>query len=173
MFNNYNQLINLRKIIHPLLLFGLECFEKTNIIYTNKLDLENYQGSVIYSPNHSNVHDFPMICQILKKHVYVLVGNDIDNGFFNTTMLKMNGVIFVDRKEKESCKKAKEKIIELLLKGESIVMFPEGTWNLDSVNLIHDFKWGIIDIAKKAKVPILPIGMKYNILFFLFVFKFI
>lgn len=154
---------DLRKAIHPLLFAGLECVEKTNIVYTNELNLEGYSGPLIYSPNHSNVHDFPMICRILKEHVYVLVGNDIDNGLFNTLMLKINGVIFVNRKDKKSCQEAKEKMIELLKSGHRVVMFPEGSWNLDSVNLIHDFKWGIIDIAKKANVPILPIGMKYNI----------
>lgn len=155
--------IDFRRILHPILLTGLDMVENTNIVFTNQLDMEGYEGPVIYSPNHSNVHDFPMICKILREHVYVLVGNDIDNGIFNTLMLKLNGVIFVDRTNKENCKLAKEKIIELLSKGKKVVMFPEGTWNLDSVNLIHDFKWGIIDIAKRAEVPIVPIGMKYNI----------
>lgn len=152
-----------RSIIHPILLQGLNMVEKTNIVYTNELDLKGYNGPVIYAPNHSNVHDFPMICRILKRHVYVLVGNDIDNGFFNTKMLELNGVVFVDRKDKTSCRLAKNAILELLAKGESVVMFPEGTWNLDSVKLIHDFKWGIIDIARISGFPILPIGMKYNI----------
>ena len=152
-----------REKIHPILMTGLKVVEKTPIVFTNEMNLNGYDGSLIYSPNHSNVHDFPMICRILEEHVYVLVGNDIDNGAFNTLMLNLNGVIFVDRKNKESCRQAKEKIINLLEDGKRVVMFPEGSWNLDSVKLIHDFKWGIIDIAKKANVPIMPIGMKYNI----------
>ena len=154
---------NFREIIHPVLMTGLKVVEKTPIVYTNEKDLKGYDGPLIYSPNHSNVHDFPMICRILGEQVYVLVGNDIENGAFNTLMLRLNGVVFVDRKNKESCKEAKEKIINLLKDGKKVVMFPEGSWNLDSVNLIHDFKWGIIDIAKKTGVPIMPIGMKYNI----------
>ena len=152
-----------REMIHPVLMSGLRMVEKTKIVYTNGMDLEGYDGSLLYSPNHSNVHDFPMICRIVGEHVYVLVGNDIDNGAFNTFMLNLNGVIFVNRKDKDSCRQAKEKIINLLEDGKKVVMFPEGSWNLDSVKLIHDFKWGIIDIAKKASVPIMPIGMKYNI----------
>ena len=152
-----------REIIHPILLSGLKMVEKTNIVYTNNMDLHGYNGALIYSPNHSNVHDFPMICRIVNEHVYVLVGNDINNGMFNTFMLNLNGVVFVDRKNKDSCRQAKEKIINLLEDGKRVVMFPEGSWNLDSVKLIHDFKWGIIDIAKRANVPIMPIGMKYNI----------
>ena len=153
---------NLKEIIHPALLAGLKVVERTNVVYTNEMDLRGYSGPLIYSPNHSNVHDFPMICRIVGEHVYVLVGNDIDNGFFNTFMLNLNGVIFVNRKDKESCRQAKEKIINLLLDNKRVVMFPEGSWNLDCVKLIHDFKWGIIDIAKRAGVPIMPIGMKYN-----------
>ena len=152
-----------RERIHPVMMTGLNVVEKTPIVFTNKMDLNGYDGSLIYSPNHSNVHDFPMISRVLGEHVYVLVGNDIDNGIFNTLMLKLNGVVFVDRKNKDSCRQAKEKIINLLDDGKKVVMFPEGSWNLDSVKLIHDFKWGIIDIAKKASVPIMPIGMKYNI----------
>lgn len=163
MSQKINNKKDFRSKLHSLLLQGVKFVEKTNIVYTNTLDLNGYTGPLLYSPNHSNVHDFPMICRILKEHVYVLVGNDIDNGLFNTLMLKLNGVIFVDRTDKNSCKIAKEKIIELLSKGKRVVMFPEGSWNLDSINLIHDFKWGIIDIAKRAEVPIVPIGMKYNI----------
>ena len=152
-----------REKIHPVLMSGLKVVERTPIVYTNDMNFNGYAGPLIYSPNHSNVHDFPMICRILGEHVYVLVGNDIDNGAFNTFMLNLNGVIFVDRKNKDSCRQAKEKIINLLDDNKRVVMFPEGSWNLDCVKLIHDFKWGIIDIAKKAQVPIMPIGMKYNI----------
>ena len=152
-----------RETIHPVLMAGLKAVEKTKIVYTNDMNMNGYSGPLIYSPNHSNVHDFPMICRIVGEHVYVLVGNDIENGAFNTFMLNLNGVIFVDRKNKDSCRQAKEKIINLLDDDKRVVMFPEGSWNLDSVKLLHDFKWGIIDIAKKAQAPIMPIGMKYNI----------
>lgn len=155
-----------RKMLHPILMTGLKGFEKQQFdIIGEDLSkkMNNYEGPVLYAINHSNVHDFPMTCKILKKHVYVLVADDIDNGVFNTLMLKINGVIFVKRGDKQSGKLAKEKIIELLKNGQSVVMFPEASWNLDDVNLIHDFKWGIIDIAAKADVPIIPIGLKYNL----------
>ncbi len=155
-----------RKMLHPLLVTGLKGFEKLQFDTIGE-DLEtklgDYEGPVLYAINHSNVHDFPMTCKVLKKHVYVLVANDIDNGKFNNFMLNLNGVIFVNRGDKTSCRLAKERIIELLRKGQSVVMFPEASWNLDDVKLLHDFKWGIIDIARVADVPIVPIGLKYNV----------
>lgn len=163
-FNKFSN--NFRKILHPLLITGLNIVETLQYDIIGdvlKTKLGNYDGPVLYSINHSNVHDFPMVCKILKKHVYVLVANDIDNGKFNTLMLDLNGVVFVNRGNKESCQLAKEKIIDLLKNGQSVVMFPEASWNLDDVKLIHDFKWGIIDIAAKANVPIVPVGLKYNL----------
>lgn len=154
---------NIREIIHPTLVKIFSLAEKTPIVCENENSLKGYKGGVLYTPKHSNVHDFPVLTKALGEHVYVLVGNDIKNGLVNTVMLWLNGVIFVDRTNKEDCKKAKEKIIKLLSKGKKVAMFVEGSWGLDEVNPIHDFKWGFADIAKKTHVPIVPVGMEYNI----------
>ncbi len=154
---------NIKEIIHPILLKGLSLVEKTNLVVTNEKPLSDYKGPVLYTPKHSNVHDFPVLNNLLKEHVYVMVGNDIKNGFINTLMLRLNGVIFVDRTSKESCQKGKERVIKLLNKGKSVAIFVEGSWGLDEVELIHNFKWGFADIAKKTNVPIIPISMEYNI----------
>lgn len=154
---------NIREIIHPILVKVFSLVEKTPIVCENENSLKKYKGGVLYTPKHSNVHDFPVLTKALGEHVYVLVGNDIKNGVVNTIMLWLNGVIFVDRTNKDSCRKAKEKIIRLLSKGKKVAMFVEGSWGLDEVELIHNFKWGFADIAKKTNVPVVPVGMEYNI----------
>jgi len=47
--------------------------------------------------------------------------------------------------------------LDLLSKGRSVLIFPEGTRTRDGN--IHDLKPGITLIIRKAKVPILPVGL--------------
>lgn len=46
--------------------------------------------------------------------------------------------------------------------GRSIVMFPEGTWNLTENQLMLPMKWGIIDIAKETGAQIIPTVLQYD-----------
>lgn len=55
-------------------------------------------------------------------------------------------MIFVDRKDKEDLAASKLAMTAYLRKGRSIIMFPEGTWNLTENQLMLPMKWGVVDI---------------------------
>ena len=57
---------------------------------------------------------------------------------------------------------AKDRIQEHLLTGKSLIWFPEGTWNLTDHLLMLPMKWGIINIAQKCQIPIIPIVLEYD-----------
>lgn len=69
--------------------------------------------------------------------------------------IKACGTIFVDRESPKAAYVALLKALELLKKGYSIVVFPEGTRSYDGT--IGAFKSGGIILALRAGVPIVPV----------------
>lgn len=63
--------------------------------------------------------------------------------------------IFLDRQDRRQSVKTFKKGIELLKEGHPIAIFPEGTRSLGREML--PFKSGSFSLAKKAKVPVVPV----------------
>ena len=59
-------------------------------------------------------------------------------------------------------KASKDAIVGYLKKGQSVLWFPEGTWNLTDNLLIMPLKWGVIEIAKEADAQIVPAALRYD-----------
>lgn len=119
------------------------------------------KGQVIFAVNHSNIHDVPMIWSILRRHVFVLAGDE-PRGDSNGIALAVNGVIWVKRDQKESKHDAKRNMMRLLEKGKSLLIFPEATWNLTPAKPMLPLHWGIIELAQKTGVPIVPVTLEYT-----------
>ena len=120
----------------------------------------SYKGPVIYAVNHTNVSDTPVVFHTLNKQAYILAGTKsqklIDSIGFN-----LNGVVWVDRHSTKSRKKSTEKIYKILSSGGSVMWFPEGTWNLTENLLMLPMRYGIVKMAAKTNVPIVPISIHY------------
>ena len=116
---------------------------------------------VIYAVNHFCFADTPVMGRITPKRSYILLGKQ-RLGFSDWIYFMLNGVIFVDRKDKEDMAASKQAMSAYLNKGRSIVMFPEGTWNLTENQLMLPMKWGIIDIAKETGAQIVPTLLEYH-----------
>lgn len=116
---------------------------------------------VIYAVNHSCFADTPIMGRIAPQRSYILLGKQ-RLGFSDWLYFILNGVIFVDRKDKEDMAASKLAMIAYLSKGRSIVMFPEATWNLTENLLMLPMKWGIIDIARETGAQIIPTVLEYD-----------
>lgn len=116
---------------------------------------------IIFAPNHSNCNDFPITTMATGRHLRVLVGKQ-RLGFINRFFLHLNGVIYVDRFDKEKAAKAKKRILRALQGRLPLCWYPEGTWNLTDNLLMLPMKWGIIEIAAKARAQIIPIALEYD-----------
>lgn len=116
---------------------------------------------VIYAANHFCFADTPIMGRITPKRSYILLGKQ-RLGFSDWIYFMLNGVIFVDRKDKEDMAASKQAMSAYLNNGRSIVMFPEGTWNLTENQLMLPMKWGIIDIAKETGAQIIPTVLEYD-----------
>lgn len=116
---------------------------------------------VIYAVNHSCFADTPIMGRITPQRSYILLGKQ-RLGFSDWLYFILNGVIFVDRKDKVDMAASKLAMSACLRKGRSIVMFPEGTWNLKENQLMLPMKWGVIDVAKETGAQIVPTVLEYS-----------
>ena len=150
----------LKDRLHPFMMM----LTKTKITY--RVDTENtyvpIDGKpIIFVANHSAFQDVPLSLRATKRRSYILCGKQsllfLDWFFFVTT-----GTMWVDRKSKEDTAAIKDAIIEYLAKGQSVLWYPEGTWNLTANKLMLPIKWGVIDIAQKADAQIIPMVLDYD-----------
>ena len=72
--------------------------------------------------------------------------------------MTLNRYIRVDRGSKSSHLQLMRRCEETIQKGNSIMIFPEGTRSKDGK--IHHFKEGAFFMAKTSKVPVVPIVLK-------------
>lgn len=152
--------IALRDISYRLFLKAAQSKIKYTIVKDNQLE-KIQEHPIIYVVNHYSSQDTPIICNSIENRAYILAGKQPlrfeDNIFF-----KKYGSIFVDRKDKEDMQLSKVAMEDYLRKKRSLIVFPEGTWNLDDALLMLQMKWGIIDIAKNTNAQIIPVILNYD-----------
>jgi hypothetical protein len=66
---------------------------------------------------------------------------------------------FVDRKDPESRQDTSEKIKAALIKGYSVINFPEGTTHFSTI----EFNFGSFAMATKIKAAVIPIAIDYKV----------
>lgn len=142
----------------------LRC-QKIKII--NKPSLESIKGisgPIIFTPTHCGKFDIQVMTEVLWHHRWSLLSGDPYDlpGTVEGYWLKFNGVVYVDRDNKESRKKAKQEMIYMLQKGENIMLYPEGTWNFSPNQPVLPLFRGVVDIAIAAHAMIIPFGLKVD-----------
>lgn len=156
--------IRLRNLIHQFVLL----LTKTRVKYQIIVDKSSAllpDKPVIFSVNHTRFYDTPVaakaISRTFHRRCYVLAGKQ--NLFLSDRLFFfLNGVIWVDRQSKTEMAASKDILISYLEKKQSIMWFPEGTWNLAENLLILPIRWGIIDVAAQAKAQIVPAVLDYH-----------
>lgn len=149
----------LLKIMHPLLAVLMRSQRKHRLQILN--DAPHFDGNAIYVVNHSNKYDMPMASEVIKEHTFVLVGRQQLN-LADWVCFRLNGVIYVDRKDRASRQNAKEAVQCRIQEGQNVCLFPEGTWNLSPSKPMLPLYWGVIDIARVTGRPIVPIVLEYR-----------
>jgi len=127
-------------------------------IYVENNDFEGLVG--IYAFTHQDKFD----------HVNFLVSNPNHTILLNSTVLSpiykcainLNGTVYVDKSSSEDKQRAKLELIRLLHSGKSITIFPESAWNLSPNKLHLPMYVGMVDIARKTGLPIIPAVQEYE-----------
>lgn len=116
---------------------------------------------IIFAANHSAFQDTPIMLRVIKRRSYALLGKQ-NLAFIDRVFFALNGTIWVDRKDKADMAATKDGILAYLRKGQSVLWFPEGTWNLTASQLMMPMKWGIIEVARSAGAQIIPAALDYD-----------
>jgi len=150
--------VKLRRLINPLVRGFMPLKVKTRLKILHRAPLPD--EPVIFACTHGFREDVEDSLITAGRHAYILVGSL--EQFFNSRIDNisgfLNGVILIDREDKESRAASKEKMKAALSKGVSVLMYPEGTWNVSPNKLIAGIFPGAYDVAKEAGVKVVPIA---------------
>lgn len=117
-------------------------------------------GTIILAHTHQGILDgFVWIPQI-DRHCLILHGQEVNKLLL---LCQLNtGLILSKKSDRENNNNAKLDMIRLLLENYSISYFPEGTWNLSPNKLHLPMRYGFLDIARKANVPVVPVVHEFT-----------
>lgn len=154
------KLVMLFRVIHPLLMLLTRIKVKYRIRRINDPPQLGAQP-VIYAANHFSFSDIPIVLRSLRRHCCIFAGRQ-RLAFEDWLFFVLNGIIWVDRRDRADMAKAKERILKCLRSGVPVLWFPEGTWNLTDHQLMLPMKWGIVDVARQGGAQIVPVALDYD-----------
>jgi len=129
-----------------------------DLFIENKSVIPN--GPVIYASSHQDFNDHFNVVLSIPTHMIILNSSNVPS--IIKLVMGIHGIEYVDRSNAQSRFESKIHLMEYLSKGKSIVIFPEATFNCSPNKLILPLHGGVIDIAKKMQVPIVPMVQEYN-----------
>ena len=155
--------IKLHNFFHWLLLPCIILLRKINgIKLTIVCDERNKtKEPVVYACTHIGGVDIESAFEAIKVPCWLFLGDPREvykniDGF----MLSLNGVICLDSKDKDDRRIAKETAIGLLQNGGSLMIFPEGAWNISVNQPVMGLFSGTADIAIQSKAQIVPVALE-------------
>ena len=156
--------VNLRRYIHPFLRKILHIRNKlygiTYEIYGCKLPLDKKE-SIIYALTHIGKFDFEVFMDACNVFCYPVAGDwELMYGEIDDYFLRLNGVLYVDTDDKVDRKYTNYAMNKMLLQGISILIYPEGVWNLTECLPMMKIFPGTVRTAQETKVPIIPVAIE-------------
>ena len=113
------------------------------------------KGGAILICNHFRAIDCMFVAHVSAKNTYFLAKKELFKRKLSGGIVKRLGGIPINRGTVDL--KALRTSVDLLSKGNKLVIFPEGTRNKTGTDEIQEIKGGTAFIAVKAKVPIVPL----------------
>lgn len=160
----FNLSHRVRFIMHPFLWGAISVQNtvngfKSRILFDKRVPKTN--KPIIFCITHIGKHDIEICSQLLKKHYYLLSG-DFENlhGTFEGNFLELNGIIYLNKYDKEDKTRSKTVSVNTLKNGGNIMWFPEGIWNLSPNQPVLPLPFGIIEVAIKADAAIVPVAIE-------------
>lgn len=115
------------------------------------------EGPVLFVANHSGMVDAAVMAEMPIPVGFVLKKEFTKIPFFTKWLGQMNAV-FIDRENPRAAVACINEAVEIINKGFSMAIFPEGTRTRDAS--VGEFKNGAFKIVQKTGVPIVPVAIK-------------
>ena len=111
--------------------------------------------AAVFTPNHQSDYDIPLTLVYLDRpHALVAKVETLKIPLVRTWM-KLFDCVFIDRKNPRQAVAAMKEAGALLGRGESVIVFPEGTRSKGDA--MGEFKAGAFKMAFDAGAPIVPV----------------
>lgn len=134
----------------------LKCFIKVRIEGQENIPKD---GGVVFACNHRRSMDIPIMYLALRdNYAQFLSKQEYEMSKFRF-LQKPLGTIYVNRESKHSSRTARTSMIEALLHGANVLIFPEGTRNRTSEMLLP-FRFGAVRVAKVMEASVMPVVIK-------------
>lgn len=152
--------IRIRKLIGP----AIRGLMKLVVQMDNKIYVHGYPKlekgrPYIFASTHSFPDDITSALVSMDRHAYFLT-NSKDALLYNKQMYAawLNGFIFVDTRNKASRKASLSKMLRILNSNTSILIYPEGSWNVTENKTVKRLFPGTCIMAQKSGCSIVPVG---------------
>ncbi len=113
---------------------------------------------VVFIANHQSYMDIPVMIGYIDKPMGFIAKVELLKVPILSMWIKYLGGVFIVRNNPKESLKAINKGAELIKKGKSMVIFPEGTRSEDGK--LGAFKPGSLKLAVKSGAPIVPVAIK-------------
>lgn len=150
--------LNTRKTLNAPWKEILKLATSKKVIIEQNVELDKNK-QYVFACNHSFDEDVISILQSLDRNAYVLNGST-DQTEHNPIFLALwlNGMIYVNRQDKESRADALRKMKKVIEMGSNIMLFPEGGYNNTENRLIAPlFPGGVYDLSVDKNIEVVPV----------------
>ncbi|MBQ6163525.1 MAG: 1-acyl-sn-glycerol-3-phosphate acyltransferase [Clostridia bacterium] len=113
------------------------------------------KGKCIFVANHFCYDDLPTAISALERHFYVLA-SDVDRHTLSGVLMRFNGLVWVDRTDREDRRRAAEEMKEHIRLGHRVLLYPEGLWNVTPHLPMLPMFNGAVRFSQETGVPIVP-----------------
>lgn len=119
--------------------------------------LENLEsgGPYVYAPNHQSFMDIPIILRALPIQFRMLAKQELFDVPVLGFAIGLMGTIGISGANRREAVKSLRQAEKMVKNGENLLIFPEG--KLSETEAFEKFKKGAFLIAKRLKVPVVPV----------------
>lgn len=132
---------------------------RANVSVTGLEHVRPYRKeAVLFVGNHKSYIDIPLLARYIPFPVAFVAKHVLKKVPFISQVMILLDCLFLDRQNVRQAMEIIKTGIAKLKRGESVLIFPEGTRSKDDI--ILPFKQGSLKLAEKAQVPIIPFALK-------------
>lgn len=116
---------------------------------------------IIYASTHIGFYDPMILIEVIKKPCWLFWGNPLEDlvTLFGW-MARKNGAVLIDTYDKEDRKLAKKEAEMLLNQGGSLMIYPEGAWNITDNEPVMKLYQGTVLMALNTDAVIIPVALE-------------